>query len=249
MKVSIILPVYNNQNDVINAINSIIKQTFQNWELIIVDDCSTDNTIKIVNDYIKKYNRQNRRQNRKKIRLIRNKSNMGCYCSMNEGLNIAKGEYITRIDSDDEFDKNKLENQVNILDKYPNIIAVKTFMKRGNMKRWGEITLMYRKRIIDEIGYYDSVRFGADSEFISRLIKKYGIESIYKLKKILYFAKERENSLTRSETTGVKEFSTHGGIVRKCYLRMYKRWQNNTKNLFMHYPLVNRPFPVNKLMM
>ena len=91
--ISIVIPSYNNEDTIGRAIESVIKQTFPYWKLIIVNDCSTDNTLKIVNEYIEKYP--------EKISVISNKKNMGVGVSRLNGINKCDTKYITFLDSDD----------------------------------------------------------------------------------------------------------------------------------------------------
>lgn len=240
-KVSVILPVYNNCEDVINAIKSIEAQTYKNWELIIVDDCSTDGTYDLVNEYITN-------NSQFEFKLITNKKNSGCYVAMNEGLLIASGEYIARIDSDDTYYENKLQVQVGILKNNKKLVATTCYHKRGkSIYRGGEVCLLYQKNIIDTIGYYDSVRFSADSEFLRRMRQVFG-SRLHKHPHVLYFAKQRKNSLTSSPITG--NFN-----VRSDYVNKFIKWHNDNKKqknkLFIQYPLPveQRPFPVNPVML
>src|SRR3989304_7870536 len=108
-KVSILLPVYNNKQDILKAIKSVELQTYKDWELIIIDDYSTDNTYETLKEYVEKSDFKNQ------IILKRNEKNIGCYSSLNEGLLLSKGEFITRLDSDDIYKRRKLEKQVNFL--------------------------------------------------------------------------------------------------------------------------------------
>lgn len=243
IEISILLPVYNNEDDILRSVDSVLKQTLNStkWELIIIDDCSTDNSYKYIIDYIQK--EEHKKFN---ISILRNEINKGTFVSLNEGLLIAKGKYICRIDSDDEFANTLLEKQLNVLDGNENYIASICVGYRETKKLHGEITLFYRKKIIEEIGFYDSVRFAADSEFKNRIMKVYGGDKIYRLNEILYFAKKRENSLTTSELTGLIGAKN----IRRQYVKNYRRWHNthNRKHLYMEYPLIKRKFPVHKLM-
>ena len=103
-KVSIIMPAYNSGEYIEKTIKSIINQTFKDWELIIVDDCSKDNTVKILN-----------KLKNNKFVIIKNKKNIGAALSRNKALNVAKGRYIAFIDSDDIWEKEKLEKQLNFM--------------------------------------------------------------------------------------------------------------------------------------
>ena len=107
-KVSVITVTYNRSDFIREAMDSIIAQSFKDWELIIVDDASTDNTKEIVDEYIKKGQR---------ISYYRNDKNLGIAKTRNRGLELAKGEYIAPLDSDDIWlDINKLRKQVEFLD-------------------------------------------------------------------------------------------------------------------------------------
>lgn len=116
--VSIILPSYNGGKYIRTAIESILNQTFSDWELLIVDDGSVDNIKDIVVEYSKKDER---------IIYIKNENNLGIQKTLNKGIKEAKGEYIARIDDDDEWiDKDKLKKQVEFLDINQDYVLVGT---------------------------------------------------------------------------------------------------------------------------
>lgn len=104
--VSVIIPVYNGENTIENAICSVQQQTYSNLQIIVVDDCSSDNTYKIVERLAEKDQR---------IKLLGNKSNMGVSVSRNRGCNEAIGEYIAFLDSDDIWYSKKIERQLESL--------------------------------------------------------------------------------------------------------------------------------------
>ena len=116
-KVSIILPTYNRAHIIEKAIQSVLNQTYQDFELIIVDDGSTDNTEEI----IKKLQEKDKR-----IRYIKLETNKGAAAARNEGIKIAHGKYITFQDSDDEWLPEKLEKQMKIFETTPEDIIVYT---------------------------------------------------------------------------------------------------------------------------
>ena len=115
-KVSIIIPTYNDQTHIINAINSVLNQSFENFEIIVVDDGSIDNTSIILKDYIES----------KKIIYIHQK-NSGVCSARNNGISISSGKYISFLESDDEWiDKDKLKKQVDFLENNKDYILVGT---------------------------------------------------------------------------------------------------------------------------
>ena len=102
--ITVLMPVYNGESYLQEAIESILSQTFTNFEFLIIDDCSKDNSINIINSF-----------NDKRIKLVINKKNIGQSRTMNLGLMRAKGKYIARIDQDDVSYNNRLESQINVI--------------------------------------------------------------------------------------------------------------------------------------
>lgn len=116
--VSVIMPVYNAGNFLVEAIESILKQTYQNFEFIIINDHSTDNSWDIIQKYQKKYPKKI-----KAINLKRNLNKGGDACA-NVGLSKAKGKYIARMDADDIAHPQRLEKQVKFLEKNKDVFLV-----------------------------------------------------------------------------------------------------------------------------
>jgi glycosyltransferase involved in cell wall biosynthesis len=114
-KISIIMAVYNSEKFLVEVIESILGQTFKDFEFIIINDCSTDNSLKIIKEYSEKDNR---------IKLLENNHNIGLTKSLNKGLQISKGKYIARIDADDVALNKRMEIQYNFLEKNKNIFLV-----------------------------------------------------------------------------------------------------------------------------
>lgn len=125
VKVSVIMANYNGGEYLKEAINSVISQTLSQWELIIIDDESKDNSIEIVQGF-----------NDSRIKLFRSGKNSGPAICRNIGLNNSKGKYITILDSDDVMTENRLETQYNYLESNPNIDVLGTAAEYfGNGKR------------------------------------------------------------------------------------------------------------------
>lgn len=105
-KVSIIMPNYNCEKFIDETINSVLVQTYSDWELLIVDDCSTDNSCEIISRYC---------QSDERIKLLINKKNSGAAVSRNKALKEASGEWIAFLDSDDLWLPEKLEKQISFM--------------------------------------------------------------------------------------------------------------------------------------
>ncbi|MCR9559860.1 glycosyltransferase family 2 protein [Vibrio alginolyticus] len=101
--VSIIMPTYNSTGTVVESIQSVLSQTYKNWELIIVDDRSTDNTWQVIQTYADKYDN---------IRVYQNKENLGAGASRNFAIKKARGRFIAFLDSDDLWTEDKLAEQI-----------------------------------------------------------------------------------------------------------------------------------------
>jgi len=158
-KITVLMPIYNCDLYIKEAIDSILNQTFMDFEFIIIDDASTDNTVFIVKRY-----------NDSRIKLIEKEKNSGYTNSLNYGLSIARGEYIARMDGDDISLPERFIKQVHILDKNPNLVLCGTLfsiigtgkvislperhdeIKIALLKYccFGHPTVMMRKSILDE---------------------------------------------------------------------------------------------------
>ena len=99
-KVSVIIPVFNKEKYLSTCINSIINQSLKDIELILIDDCSSDNSYTIMEEYAKKDSR---------IKIYKNSNNIGTGATRNKGIKIAKSDYISFVDADDYISQNLLE--------------------------------------------------------------------------------------------------------------------------------------------
>ncbi len=110
MLISIVVTSYNYQKYLKDTINSIISQSYTNWEMIVVDDASTDSSVDIIKEFVKSDNR---------IKLIENDVNLGLSKSMEKGVKSASGEWIAFLESDDLWKENHLKKITEIIEKYP----------------------------------------------------------------------------------------------------------------------------------
>ena len=197
------MPAYNVEKYVAEAILSILTQTFTDFEFIIINDGSTDNTAKIIQKYAKQD---------KRIKFINKKQNAGFIARLNDCLDIATGEYIAKMDSDDISLPQRLEKQVNWLDSHPDYgmvgCALKAFQNasfihtnpteiRVSDFMYGcKTTIFMARRAIIEQNHlrFDSNYFAAeDMEFYSRFAR---ISKIHNLQDVLYLYRVHEKSVS-----------------------------------------------------
>lgn len=187
-KVSVILSVYNDENYISDAIESILNQSYRDFELICCDDKSTDGSLEVLRLYEKSYTPV--------IRVIENSENRGQAFARNRCIEVASGSYIAIMDSDDKCDLERLRKQVAFLDHYPEISFVGTGMtffddsgtwatrlvKPFPMKKdyvpnapFCLASCMFRRDVLEAVGGYNEKlinRRGEDYELVVSLIEK-----------------------------------------------------------------------------
>jgi len=192
--ISIITPTYNRATSLPRALESIFDQTFKNWEIIIIDDGSTDTTQEI----LKKFQEQN-----KNVICIKHDKNKGVTAARNTGLHEAKGDYIAFLDSDDVWLPQKLEKQLEVFNRSPDIGLVYTgalfINEKGGEQRIKNATVegyiyeqeiafnpigspsrvMVKREVFEKVGMFDE-NFSVleDWEMWIRITKTYPVRSI-----------------------------------------------------------------------
>lgn len=247
VKVSVILPAYNAGEGLRVAVESILSQTWQNLELIIVDDCSTDNTLEIAHEYAEKDQR---------VIVRQTEQNSGPYVARNIALSIARGEYITVNDADDWSHEQKIEIQANHLRQNEEIIANTSaharltedlyFYRRGTPGRYifpNMSSIMFRRQtVMEKLGYWDSVRFAADGEFKRRLVRVFGEQAFVDLSSgPLSLPRQAVASLTSSSAFGYNGFFMG---ARKEFVESFMHYYETTNDLRYPFPLAERLYPV-----
>lgn len=246
-KVSVIIPVYNAENVIHTSLGSVLGQTWTNLEVFVVDDCSTDGTVSIVEEYMKKDSR---------VHLIKAQSNGGAYVARNLALREATGDFVTVNDADDWSHPEKLEKQVLHLLENPKVIGNTSqqaratndlkFFRRGKPGSYifsNMSSFMFRREpVMELIGFWDSVRFGADSEFIKRIKKVFGDEAVVEVTTgPLSFQRQSETSLTGNAAFG---FPGYFMGARKEYAEAQEYFHRNSDDLYYEFPQQSRPFAV-----
>ena len=131
--VSVVASVYNCEKYIMDMIESIINQRYEDWEFIIVDDASTDKTVQIIKSY-----------KDDRIKLIENEKNLGLTHNLNIALSVAKGKYIARIDGDDIAYSDRLEKQVDYMEKHADVVLAGCWIKSFGDEH------IYKQRVVDD---------------------------------------------------------------------------------------------------
>lgn len=230
-KVSIVLPTYNGEEYIKNSIDSILNQTYTNWELIIVNDCSKDNTAQIIQEYANKDSR---------IKVITNETNKKLPASLNIGFEKATGDYYTWTSDDNEYYPQAIEKMVNFLENNKDFGMV---YARENVEENGVLqdyiwcdqpttpeTLLklcvpgacfcYRSNVAKTIGKYDENCFlNEDHDYWLRILQQF---NIYNLKDVLYLYRLTNSNLT----------STNKDKIRAGKIKLLRKYREIYANIF-----------------
>jgi len=202
-EISVILCTYNRAKYLNDCINSVIHQTFENWELVIVDDGSEDNSFELIQPYIQKFNniRYLKHQNRK----------LGL--SKNAGIQASFGKYITFIDSDDTYKFNHLESRWQYMQSHSEVdlieggffsdeeVFVADYFQVGKTINLRECvlgpTFLGKRKVFFELGGFHNIAYGEDTDFWERASKIFKTQKISQPQTYIY---------TRAETSITKTF-------------------------------------------
>lgn len=205
--VSIVLPCYNGAGFLAQSIDSVISQTYTDWELILVNDCSKDNSLEIMQRYASADSR---------IRIINNEHNLKLPGALNRGFQEAKGKYLTWTSHDNRMAPTMLEEFVNYLDANPDKGLVTACYAAFSLKTGEQLyevhhpdpqlhlplfncvcyAFMYRREVLETVGDYDTTLFLVeDYDYWVRIWQRYSVGKIYK---VLYYTGVGDDTLTLS---------------------------------------------------
>jgi tetratricopeptide (TPR) repeat protein len=234
--ISVIMTVYKRNTLLESAINSVLNQSYQNLELIIIDDSSPDDVFEDLQLIATKDDR---------IRLHRMDVNGGTYVAKNHGMGMAKGKYIAFHDSDDWLHPRKIAASIDVLEGDESLVAVFSNYFRVDEKgdivfrgigavRPACISLTMRKNpVLEEIGFFDSVRVSADSEYEYRLLAVFGEHRIKYLYEPYLIASVRSESLSQGGKFAVGWSGLSG--LRLEYRQAYTKWHGSDGFEQNHY--------------
>ena len=229
--VSIITPSYNSSSFITETIEGILKQTYSNWELLITDDCSTDNSIEIINQYVHQDSR---------IKLLKLDKNSGAGVCRNKSIEAAKGRYIAFCDSDDVWMPQKLEKQLAFMEKMDCALSYSSYMQMdedGNesgivvcnkkitfasLKRdcgIGCLTAIYDTQKVGKM-YMSSIRKRQDWGLWLEILAKCKVA--YGLKEPLAYYRLRNGSISNNKLNLVKHnINVYRTILKFSLLKSY----------------------------
>jgi len=210
-EVTVLMPVYNGEKHLVKSIASVLSQTFNNFEFLIINDGSTDNTAALIHKY------QDHR-----IRLISNESNRGITYSLNSGLETAQGDYVARIDSNDLASPDRLKIQMAFLRHNPEIAllgssysviddldaVIKTVRSQTHSAeiKWRLLfqnsiphsSVIFKKGVARSLGSYDEqFRYAQDYDLWLRIAERYQVASIDE--PLLYYRFPGEGSISHEK--------------------------------------------------
>ncbi|WP_110665714.1 glycosyltransferase [Salinicola halophilus] len=242
--VSVIVPVYNAAETVATAIRSLFAQTWRSLEIIVVDDASHDGTVEVLNRLREECPAS------MTYTVILQAENRGAYAARNVGLATANGEQITTHDSDDWSHPDRIASQVEALND-AEARARKSRKKRAvtpvaAISHWTRATpalwchrwrleddegwvhrnlssLMFRRAVVDRLGFWDEVRVNADSEYLARIEVAYGVEAIVPVAPALPLAFGRASETSLSQH-GETHLSSQFLGARGRYMAAARRW-------------------------
>ncbi|MCL5031457.1 MAG: glycosyltransferase family 2 protein [Bacteroidetes bacterium] len=183
-KVSVILTVYNRESYLKRSIDSLLRQSLKEWELIAIDDGSEDNSFQILTENYSKYSN---------IKIMQ-QENIKLPLSRNKGIKNATGKYITFLDSDDEYEKDHLLIRYQFLEKYPeidlihggvNIIGDEYVRDKNNPQKLIHLsqctvgaTFFGKRKVFLNLNGFRNIDYSEDSEFLERAEKYFKVEKV-----------------------------------------------------------------------
>lgn len=235
--ISIIMPVYNVENYVVETLKSVQKQTYENWECICIDDASKDESIRKITEIAAKDSR---------IKIVRLDLNSGAAVARNKGIENAKGEYLAFLDADDLWDEKKLEIQLGYMRETNSLITCTSYGKideKSNVlekvcrckKKYtyedvlkvcpGNSTIMYNCNKVGKI-YGPNIRKRNDFAMWLTVIKETGV--IYGIDDVLCYHRIRRDSISINKRKLVRyQWQIYRemekiDIIKSMYLMLYK---------------------------
>lgn len=230
--VSVIMSAYNAESTIRYAVRSILSQTHENLELIIIEDCGQDDTRRVLSEL---------QAQDPRIKVLLNEKNVGTYTSRNVALTHVRGDYVTFHDSDDWAHPQRIEKHLEAMASNGELVATQSSWIRVDatgkidFRRWlkrvahpNPASLFVRRAVFDKIGVFDTVRFGADTEFWSRIQRVYSRAAVRIVPLCLGVGLLHDSSLTQSGAGAVDR--EHYSPARAAYRYSWLEWHSRSKD-------------------
>ena len=250
---SVVIPLYNKQNSIVSTLQSVLAQTKQNFEIVVVDDGSTDNSAQVVEEFFEKHPSL---QGGDRGRLVK-KPNGGVCSARNRGIQEARYDYVALLDGDDLWDEHYLEEQVKLIQDFPEakmwginfaemsngelIRKLPTGLPegyRGYVENYfqipGRISDLYcsssvvvKKEVFDKVGYFDErIKYAEDSDMWFRIIATYPV-AFYDRYMAFYQYDAENRAMNRTR-------------LLRCFLPYYVDKYQDFKHNIVFYKWINR---------
>lgn len=239
--ISIVLPTYNGEKYIRESLNSILSQTFTDWELIIVNDCSTDGTEKIIKEYVAKD---------KRIKSIHNEKNLKLPTSLNVGFSHANGEFLTWTSDDNIYLPNALSMMNDYLQKNSDCAMVVADMEHidengeliGGKTSYNDSEIyfsnsvgacfLYRRKVLNDVGKYDPKQlYVEDYDYWLRIKTFYGL--IAHISQTLYHYRIHSASLTATKSEEI--YRNYLRLISKYFAIAASTSEKNKRFIFDMY--------------
>lgn len=242
--VSVVMPVYNREKYVNDAVNSILNQTFSDFEFIIIDDSSTDSTYEILQSF-----------NDDRMKIVKKEKNMGNYNARNEGMELAKGMYICVMDSDDIALQNRIHTQFDFMEKNKHFGLCGSYVKIMNsneiitapedyneIKVWSLSNIMCRHPTVFirteflkryKLKYNETYHYAGDYDFLVRAAQLFPVTNIQEV--LLEYRKHPEQISIAFKSEQIK-------IVQQVIVSQLENFKKHTTDneKQLHLSLMNR---------
>jgi len=199
---------YNTRDYILDCMNSVFRQTYQDFEYIVIDDHSDDDSMNLITEYTSLLSEYDR----KRVRVIRNSKNIGLPASCNKILELSRGKYIIRVDSDDVLEPHCIEKMVEsmrlndaqgVLSGYRQTEEFLTVTSDVVENKWHPGCALLSKWAVNEIKYQDGLKFEEGKEFYNRFKQRYKINFI---EEPLWKYRSRPDSKTKDPEHPDNEF-------------------------------------------
>lgn len=224
--VSVVIPTYKRSHLVTRAIYSVLSQTYQDLEVLVVDDCSPDDTksaVQAIQD--------------ERVRYLRHDRNKGLPAVRNTGIRAARGKYIAFLDDDDEWREDKLEKQIRLLDEYDAVLCMgvsKGYPMRLHKRRsitlqdlrrgsFNPSSLLAKAHVLKEVPFDEDLRQGEDWDAFIRIAQRYSIGWVAE-PLLLYNESSADRMTSEKKYLSVTELEKRAAVLYKHREFFGARW-------------------------